>query len=111
MYPVKGQVLLADGKPLQMGRVVFFRNEVPPIALSGDIQPDGRFELASTALGNGAPAGNYRVKIDPNSVPDLGARPSAKIPRIPRKYTEEDGVGLAVTVKAESNELRPFLLK
>ena len=62
LQPVKGQVLL-DGKPLTAGEVVLVS---PKYASehSGDIGSDGRFTI-KTGDAEGAPEGDYRVRIDP----------------------------------------------
>jgi hypothetical protein len=61
-YPVEGLVLL-DGEPLDAAEVVFEPVSRPPgqpsLAYTG---PDGRFKL-STALGDGALRGEFKVII------------------------------------------------
>ena len=61
-YPVKGKVLLADGKPLRSGRVVFVSSETA-LSYAGQIGDDGEFELKQGDR-VGAPAGNYKVRIE-----------------------------------------------
>jgi hypothetical protein len=110
-YPVKGKVLLADGKPLTRGRIVFHRQEDPPILASGEIKTDGSFELSTLKPGDGAPAGKYGVQIDPTPANQSASAKRQSYPEIPQKYRDDDGLGLFVTIKPEPTELEPFRLK
>ena len=65
IYPVKGKVLLADGKPLTSGRVVFMLPE-KGLEFVGSIESDGSFSIKGSQ-GEGAPEGTYRVRIEPDS--------------------------------------------
>jgi hypothetical protein len=113
LYPAKGQVLLANGKPLSGGTVVFIPASGQDASPRGEIGPDGNFVL-KTRDADGAPAGKYKVRIEPplsamkkgrNGLADLGSLP------FPRKYTDEDGdTGLTATVKTEPTTLEPFTL-
>ena len=82
-YPVKGKILLADGKPLRSGQVVFVSSETA-LSYAGPIGDDGGFELKQGDR-VGAPAGNYKVRIEinessfpkrPASLPICLSRPS-----------------------------------
>ena len=55
IYPVKGKVLLADGKPLTSGRVVFLLPE-KSLEFVGPIESDGSFSIKGSQ-GEGAPEG------------------------------------------------------
>src|SRR5438874_543724 len=73
VYPVKGQVLLPDGKPLTSGRVVLVSTE-KAVEFTGQIGSDGNFDI-KTSYGDGAPEGSYKVRIeydDPNQAPAKG---------------------------------------
>jgi hypothetical protein len=110
LYPVKGQVLLADGKPLAGGAVQFIptRGGLPA---SGKIEADGTFSLKSKSRDGAAP-GEYRVRIEPSS--ELLARKGRAAPKLPfaSKYREYDGnTGLTATVKAGETQLEPFRLE
>jgi hypothetical protein len=110
VFPVKGKVLLPDGSPLTSGRVVFVSKSSGEI-VTGPIASDGTFSLTSGASGDGAPPGEYLVRIEPDetklkAVPK-GAPPGAALP-FPGKYTDEGTSGLTATVKAEPNDLPPF---
>jgi hypothetical protein len=64
VHNVKGKVLLASGKPLSGGWIYF----VPkaghlPVTPSGAIGPDGAFSLVTGGSGEGAPPGDYKVRL------------------------------------------------
>jgi hypothetical protein len=108
VYPVKGKVLLADGKPLRSGRVVFVSSETA-LSYVGPIGDDGGFELKQGDL-VGAPAGNYkvRIEIDETSLPKRRGK-SSNLP-FPAKYRDEDASKLIATVKAEPENAFEFKL-
>jgi hypothetical protein len=110
-YPVKGRVLLADGKPLSVGRVYFRRKAEPPIQAAGEIKPDGRFELGTLEPGDGAPEGEYTVRIDPTPNNLDGPAKRITLARIPSQYTDVDGGSLSATIAPGDNDLKPFTLK
>lgn len=118
VYPVKGQVVLPDGGPLTAGGVEFVNVSGPAVSATGRIGPDGSFTLKTEGLGEGAPAGDYHVRI----VPDASSFASKQTRRahvttidkrkIPYniRYTDEDASGLTAVVKAGDNRLEPFKL-
>jgi hypothetical protein len=110
LYPVKGKVLLEDGKPLTAGRVVFVATN-GNIAPNGPIGAGGEFTLSSGSAGEGAPAGEYKVRIEPEITGggQAKAKKGAKLP-FGMHYTDEDSSGLKATVKPEPNDLPPFKL-
>ena len=71
VYPVKGQVLLSNGKPLTSGQVVLVSNQ--GVEFPGKVGSDGRFSIKSGA-GDGAPEGEYRVRIEPELQPGIAGR-------------------------------------
>src|SRR5208282_2249727 len=102
VYPVKGQILLSDGKPLTSGQGVEF---------PGKVGSDGRFSIKSGA-GDGAPEGEYKVRIDPEPQPWSAGRAkkgAASLP-FPAKYADDTTSDLKVTVKAGENDLEPIKL-
>ncbi len=107
-YPVKGKVLLADGKPLRSGRVVFVSSQTA-LSYAGPIGDDGGFELKQGDR-VGAPAGDYkvRVEIDETSLPKSHGK-SSNLP-FPAKYRDEDTSKLTATVKAEPENPFEFRL-
>jgi hypothetical protein len=110
VYEVKGKVVLADGKPLNGGWISFVPKGDLPVTPSGEIGPDGTFSLVTGGSGEGAPPGEYKVRIDAPQLPPVASK-SRKKPAIPVKYSDEDSSGLVITVRAESNRLEPILLK
>jgi len=109
LYPVKGQVLLSDGKPLTSGQVVFVSNQ--DVAFFGKVESDGRFSI-KTGAGEGAPEGEYTVRIEPDLQPGTAGRAkrgAASLP-FPAKYANDTTSGLKVTVKPGENNLEPFKL-
>jgi hypothetical protein len=105
-YPVKGKVLLADGKPLTSGRVVFI-SHAPPASAAADIGGDGAFEFKGPS-GDGLPEATYKVHI-------AGAAPAGKAsgkPAFASKYLDEEDSGLTATVTSdESKNLFEFKLE
>ena len=113
VYEVKGRVLLPGGKPLSGGHVYFVPSD-GVLTPEASIGPDGTFSLVSGPAGEGAPVGEYKIRIEP---PDPSSFASALLTRgrkrlpFSAKYLDEDSSGLKVAVKAEANALAPFFLK
>ena len=111
-YPVKGKVVLADGKPLSSGVVVFALPE-KGMEFEAPLESDGSFAI-KTSYGEGAPEGSYKIRIqaDPSKPadPKSGGRRSAAKPPYPAKYGDETTSGLTAVVKPSDNELEPFTL-
>jgi len=107
-YPVKGKVLLADGKPLRSGRVVFV-SSATALSYAGRIGADGVFELKQGDR-VGAPAGDYkvRIEIDETSLPK-GHGKSPILP-FPARYRDEDASKLTATVKTDPENVFEFKL-
>ncbi|SIO65640.1 hypothetical protein SAMN05444166_7772 [Singulisphaera sp. GP187] len=116
VYPVKGKILLPDGQPLTSGRVVFLPLGELMIESSGTIGSDGSFSLSTGVSGEGAPAGEFRVKLAPDDSMLAAAKPGTrsnvkrKLP-FPPQYADEETSGLKVTVKPEPNDLPPIRLE
>lgn len=115
--PVKGVVKLADGKPLGSGSVFFVPTKDAVSEPNGKIGPDGSFVLKTNGQ-DGAPAGEYKVRIEAasESLPQVGAsgrggaKGAARL-EFPVKYTDETTSGLTATVKAEGDNQFTFDLK
>ena len=60
LYPVKGKVLLEDGKPLTSGQVVFVGSK-SMITSPATIASDGTFTFKA-ASGDGLPEGDYKIR-------------------------------------------------
>ena len=108
VYEVKGKVVLADGKPLSGGLVSFVPIGELSITPSATIASDGTFSVVTGGSGEGAPTGEYKVRIE---APGIQSNPNSKKVLFPSKYTDEDSSGLKVTVRPQANQLDPFLLK
>jgi hypothetical protein len=109
VYEVKGRVLLADGKPLKGGSIYLVRKAGDlPVTPAGKIGPDGFFSVITGGSGEGAPAGEYKVRVEAPPVESVGK--AVKSP-FPVRYNDEDSSGLEVVVRAEANELEPIRLK
>jgi len=109
VYPVKGQVLLPNGKPLTSGQVVLVSNQ--GMEFPGKVGSDGRFSIKCGA-GDGAPEGEYKVRIDPEPQPVSAGRAqkgAANLP-FPAKYASETTSDLKVTVRPGENDLEPIKL-
>jgi hypothetical protein len=62
--PVRGTVMLPDGKPLTEGTVEFeLIGTQNPVTASGEIEADGSYELGTFAPGDGAVPGKHRVAV------------------------------------------------
>jgi hypothetical protein len=104
LYPVKGKVVLDDGKPLTTGSTIFVGIS-SNISVSAPIGSDGTFEFTGTTPG--LPAGEYRVAIDIEGrqrtvAKGSKARPKENLP-FPARYLDEDASKLTATVKADSS--------
>jgi hypothetical protein len=108
VYEVKGQVLLADGKPLPSGWISFVPKGDLPITPSAKIAADGSFSLVTGGSGEGAPSGDYKVRIES---PELRPDPRTRKAIFASKYTDEDSSGIVVTVLPKENHLDPIRLR
>ena len=97
LYSVKGKVLLADGKPLSSGRVIFVGNE-SMISSTANIESDGSFEFKAGSSG-GLPEGAYKVKIEGGAGTDGSASGKSKggLP-FDKQFLDEDASKLTATV-------------
>jgi hypothetical protein len=105
-YEVKGKVTLPDGKPLTSGQVYLVPVKGSPLDAYGKIGPDGGFTLTTIGGKSGAPAGEYKVRIEPD--PEATPKPArggvAKFP-YPTKYADEDASGVTATIEPKPNDL------
>ncbi len=108
VHEVKGKVLLRDGKPLRSGWVYFVPKGDLPITPSGVIRADGTFSVVTGGSGEGAPAGDYKIRVE---TLDYQAALKTRRPPFPFKYTDEDSSGLLATVHPGANQLDPIRLK
>jgi hypothetical protein len=108
-YPVNGRVVLGNGAPLTAGRIAFVPRDVLIPPASGSIEADGSFRLTTKVDGDGAAPGEYKVRIEPAETPDAPRR--GRRLKFPVKFVDEDSSGILVTVRAETNQLKPIVLK
>jgi hypothetical protein len=104
LYPVKGKVLLADGKPLTSGHVVFVRTD-SAISSTATIESDGGFAFKGST-GDGLPEGEYKVRIEagsPDVVKGSGGRSKTSLP-FATKYLDEDSSILKATVTTDEGK-------
>ena len=85
LYPVKGKIVLHDGKPLAAGRVGFFVATKSTLSIgrpSSRAMADSTFKSPS---GDGLPAGEYRVVVEPalDDAPEAPSRNRRRVFRSP----------------------------
>lgn len=106
VYPVSGTVTLPDGKPLESGRIIFVSKDGKNAV--GTLGTNGAYTLTSGVSGDGAPPGEYKVKLEPDETKlkatNKFAKPGANLP-FPGKYSDEESSQLTATIKAEDNKL------
>lgn len=93
-----------QGKPLEYFQVRFIsEGETRPAA--GVTDQEGRFTLGTNTVGDGAPAGTYRVAVSyvgPPPSPDYGVSDFTPLPppnvKLPKKYEDPQQSGLQVVV-------------
>lgn len=109
MGTVKGKVLYND-EPLTFGNVMFQPTEGP--AASGDIQPDGTFELQTPGKGPGVLPGECLIRVTcyevqrPSANKDGAEREMALGKSlIPMKYTDYSSSQLVRKVQPGENEV------
>ena len=95
-HKVSGKVTYADGSPLTTGTVEL---DGPSGAGSGDIQPDGTYNITFGESG-GVPDGTYRVRVQAFGEGTGGPGPSV----VAEKYRSFEDSGLTVTVAGASQE-------
>jgi hypothetical protein len=104
LYPVKGKVLLADGKPLTSGRVVFVSAK-PSITSVANIDSDGAFAFKA-ASGDGLPEAEYKIRIEagaPTATKGSGGKLNSSLP-FATEYLDEDYSGLKATVTTDESK-------
>ncbi|MDA0833208.1 MAG: hypothetical protein O2955_11660 [Planctomycetota bacterium] len=88
VFPVAGQVVFHDGKPLTGGMVEFQSKSDNSLSVTSEIKPDGRFSLVSRLDGQsftGASEGEYVVTLFPPQSASQAESPHT----LPETYTVE----------------------
>jgi hypothetical protein len=112
VYPVRGQVLDADGKPAAGAKVIFHPigiNDPGAARPVGVVDDSGEFTLTTYASGDGAPPGNYAVTVEwrpPRTTP-FGAVPGD---RLKGRYASAAKSPFQAMVGTEPTRLEPFRL-
>ncbi len=96
-YPVKGKLTYKGGAPLTSGNVMFESLSKPTVVASGELQPDGSFEMASDLGKPGTVVGEHRVMILP-PLPEFGEKA-----KVSNKYASFETSGLKATVTESEN--------
>jgi hypothetical protein len=105
-HEVRGLVRYTDGKLLRDGTVEFeSMDREKAITATGDIQPDGTFELGTFELADGAVVGRHRVVVIADSNDASRHERPWLLPKVllHSKYRDFDTSGLQYDVKPESN--------
>ena len=104
LYPVKGKVTFADGRPVQGGTIEFTSTAERSSSI-GQIQQDGTFRLTTSEEGDGALAGRHKVIITQGFVPLNSTPAHFHGPRVPAKYFSYETSPLMVEVQPAANDL------
>jgi hypothetical protein len=110
LAPVSGKVNY-QGKPLPFGTVVFLPESGR--TSTGNIQPDGTFQMVTSGRGDGAAVGKNKVRIacytnqdpakkGPGGAGLAGITPGE--PLIPQKYLSCETSGVEVEVRSGAND-------
>ena len=93
VYPVKGKVILPDGKPLASGTVTFVATK-STITSSANIESDGSFTFKGGTNGDGLPEGDYKVRLDVGKTSGVKKGRLAVPDQVPRRgYVGPHGHG------------------
>lgn len=103
VYPVKGKVLLANGERVSGGIITFHPKTGLGNEASGEIGPDGSFQLTTIVKNDGALPGSYTVSVNPYFKD--GRYTKAPVNRIPPRFGAPETSDLTAEVKAEDNNL------
>jgi hypothetical protein len=104
IYPVRGQIVDADGKPVSglAGGAVEFDGGESKTSANGSIADDGTFKLSTSRANDGAHLGKHRVSITrPYKGPENPVPPV-----INTRYERFDTSGLEVVVEPKDNEVK-----
>lgn len=113
VYSVSGEVRY-QGKPADGAEIIFHpqggSDESKQIRPNGRTDESGKFNLTTYKMGDGAPAGEYKISITlPGPIP--GANPKDKSAAhagpdlLQGRYAEAEKSGLKATVTTSANQL------
>lgn len=112
-YHVHGKITLADQTPLRGGVIYFTPTEVVTeddrvrYEAASLVDAQGKYKLGFNGDQAGAPAGEYKVSIQPRDYQEL---PHSNSRQIPARYRNSANTPFKVTVK-EGNNALDFVLK
>ncbi len=98
--PVSGTVSY-QGKLLEGARITFFPQGARPA--TGKTDAEGRFELTTFGLNDGAVEGNYRVTVAKTKLTNPADPYSASVHLLPEQYATATSSPLAVEVTAQGD--------
>jgi hypothetical protein len=109
-YPVSGQIVI-NGQPAPKGvQIVFFHEgdwgerSIVPMGVTDD---EGKFEMQTYAIKDGAPAGDYKVTVE---WPAYGRGKHVGPDKFGGKYAKQETSGLTAHVEKGKNQLPPLEL-
>jgi len=104
-HPVEGQIVRADGSPLDTGRVEFrgTASDGSVVNAHGRIESNGTFRLTTFTEGDGAIAGEHQVIVLNPAVTD-GDGPAPPDP-FPARYRSYESSGLTANVEPGENKI------
>lgn len=101
--PVKGKVV-RNGSGVKHVMVFFMKGDGAEVA-SGETNANGEFQLSTYDENDGAPAGEYKVTIQPGSAEEGAEGEDVSTPEYLQKYSEPNATPLTATVtEAGPNE-------
>lgn len=111
LIPVNG-VIQVDGKPISGARIALHSSAGGTDAIvnpNGISDSEGKFQLTTYSVNDGAPAGVWNVTVSWAEVLNPGASdPEYGKEKLPQRYQAPASSGLSVEVKPDSTE--PILL-
>lgn len=102
--PVRGSIVLPNGRTLTGGQVTFHPKDTGKSEARAMIKRDGRFELGTYKINDGAMPGTYTVTIEPMVFDAKGNPRPARNLGIPRQYTDAQTSTLTVEVADEGDQ-------
>lgn len=112
VVPASGQ-LTFEGKPVSGAQITLYPTsaEVPDtVRPSATTTEDGSFVLGTYGANDGAPAGDYKASVVWFKVVDAGAGPVRGDNVLPKKYSNPEASGIAVTISAPETKVPAITL-
>lgn len=106
-YPVSGTVRFEDGEPVRFGSVEFRDSQRHTIA-RGQLDPQGRFSLATFAANDGATEGRHRVVVVQLFRPDQPLAPPEGVYERPGEHAHHRALQGMVDPAFASYETSPL---